>query len=192
LIYRNTLSISIDMIALSNRRLMPAALVVTRAEWLISITDPETDVPTPDGFSTRRHQVFRFHDITKPVDTPGVVLPDRVVARDIVRVLSGIPSDEPVLIHCHAGISRSPAVALAAAYMRSPDQLQETAGALGDVAPWVAPNPTLVDALGEVLGTSIISEALKLMGLPRMRGCAAAVSIIPPTVHRITVSRDAT
>lgn len=173
------------MIFLSNLRLMKTTAAAVKPDWLVSITDPGTDVPTPEHVDPYRHHTFRFHDLTRPVEGAGIVLPDRTVARAILDVLKGIPLDDTILIHCHAGISRSPAMVLAMVHLRWPDEIQVTARAFRNAAPWVAPNPYLAQSMDQELGTASVSDAIAEMGEPRMRGCMAAVAVDSSTIQRL-------
>ena len=81
-----------------------------RASHVLSILDP--DHPVPEAFGTwGEHEKLelRFHDIIE--DTPGMIAP---TASDIAALL-GFSRDvtgergSHLLVHCHAGISRSTA-----------------------------------------------------------------------------------
>ena len=91
------------MLFLSNPRLMTVTTAMVKPDWLISITDPGTVVPSPAGVSAERHRTLRFHDLTQPVDGPGIILPDRMAASSVFDMLLDIPADQFVLIHCLAG-----------------------------------------------------------------------------------------
>lgn len=173
------------MLFLSNLRLMTVTTAMVKPDWLISITDPGTVVPRPEGVSAERHRTLRFHDLTQPVVGTDIILPDRMAARSVFDMLLDIPADKSVLIHCLAGISRSPAVVLAIVHHRWPDALKETSIALRHAAPWVVPNPFLIQSLDKELGGTVISDALAGMGGPRMRGCMSAVELGPRTARRL-------
>jgi predicted protein tyrosine phosphatase len=81
---------------------------------VLSILDP--DWPDPDAFRQfdRHHRItLRFHDAIEP--QPGLVLPTRKDTETILEfgntiAASANPSDTGhLLVHCHAGISRSTA-----------------------------------------------------------------------------------
>ena len=84
----------------------------TGVSHVLSILDPEWPVPEAFGaFGEHAKLEVRFHDIIE--DTPGQVAPreedvDRILA--FGRDLQGEPSPAArLLVHCHAGISRSTA-----------------------------------------------------------------------------------
>lgn len=80
---------------------------------VLSILDPLWPEPTAfGGYGEHRRTVLRFHDIIQPIE--GQILPQR----DDVEMILGFIDDligetrggnPHVLIHCHAGISRSTA-----------------------------------------------------------------------------------
>lgn len=80
---------------------------------VLSILDPEWPEPDfgPYGQACVR-TVLRFHDIIEP--TPGLVMPKRSDVEAVLAFGRGIASDPAgpdahLLVHCHAGISRSTA-----------------------------------------------------------------------------------
>ncbi|HVE78060.1 MAG TPA: hypothetical protein VNA89_04315, partial [Gemmatimonadaceae bacterium] len=79
-------------------------------EVCISITDPAA---APARLSPAFAAVLRlhFHDVTERGD-PADVLFSAAHARTITAFLDEWPSAERVVVHCLAGVSRSPGVAL--------------------------------------------------------------------------------
>ena len=79
---------------------------------VLSILDPDAPVPEELGSVADRQRLeLRFHDVIENVpgtEPPGPEHIRRLLAfgRDLARVRSGSPH---LLIHCHAGFSRSPA-----------------------------------------------------------------------------------
>jgi predicted protein tyrosine phosphatase len=97
---------------------------------VLSILDPEW--PEPEAFfayDPHRRTTLHFHDIVEPL--PGMRLPQREHVEDILafghaflRDLADRP-DAHLLIHCHAGISRSTAAMaslLAQAHPEDPEE----------------------------------------------------------------------
>jgi predicted protein tyrosine phosphatase len=79
---------------------------------VLSILDPEWPVPDAFGsFGEHARLELRFHDIIEP--TPGMVLPRRSHVEEVLafgRDLMSEPAGQAnLLVHCHAGISRSTA-----------------------------------------------------------------------------------
>jgi predicted protein tyrosine phosphatase len=79
-------------------------------EICISIADPDTD---PARLSRRFAAVLRlnFTDIVEPEDPSDVIFSDDH-ARAILDFIDSWPDAARIVVHCHAGMSRSPAVAL--------------------------------------------------------------------------------
>ena len=83
-----------------------------RPSHVLSILDPDHPVPEAFGsFGEHEKLELRFHDIIDPA--PGQIMPteDHVAAllafgRDL---MAEPPQDAHLLVHCHAGISRSTA-----------------------------------------------------------------------------------
>ena len=100
----------------------------TEASHVLSILDP--DHPVPEAFGAFGEHVkveLRFHDIIDP--TPGMVLPEAPHVADILglgRDLQADPaSTRRLLVHCHAGISRSTAAMALILAQALPDQPAE-------------------------------------------------------------------
>jgi predicted protein tyrosine phosphatase len=79
----------------------------SEAERILSLVDPGTRVPHPGGRA--EHLVLRFHDVED--DGGGAILPHARHVEDILAFADGVEPGGTLLIHCHAGISRSPAAA---------------------------------------------------------------------------------
>ncbi len=78
---------------------------------VLSILDP--DWPEPEAFlafDPHFRATFRFHDAIEPA--PGVVLPERADVEAILAFGREAGDVSHLLIHCHAGISRSTAAML--------------------------------------------------------------------------------
>src|ERR1700759_4009373 len=84
----------------------------TGATHVLSILDPDYPVPEAFGrFGEHEKLELRFHDVIQ--DDPGMVPPRE---GDVARLLAfgrdlmaEPPNDGHLLVHCHAGISRSTA-----------------------------------------------------------------------------------
>src|SRR3984893_2176490 len=79
---------------------------------VLSILDPDTpDPPAFAAFAPHRRLALRFHDIIELI--PDGLPPSR---DDVARLLAfgrelGEPAGNHLLVHCHAGVSRSTAAA---------------------------------------------------------------------------------
>ena len=86
-----------------------------RVSHVLSILDPGVPVPADfDSFPVHERLELRFHDIID--DQPDMQLPcaehiERLL-RFVQRLLDEPRPEKHLLVHCHAGFSRSPASAL--------------------------------------------------------------------------------
>ena len=94
--------------------------------------------------------VLIFDDITKPFD--DYVLPEERHVRSAISFAREWASPS-LLVHCHAGMSRSPAIALAilAEWLGSGRE-EEAVAELLKVVPLCTPNSLLVELADKVLG----------------------------------------
>jgi predicted protein tyrosine phosphatase len=120
---------------------------------VLSILDPEW--PEPEAFKTfdpHFRKTFRFHDAIEPA--PGVILPNRT---DVERILTfgreaGDDLDH-LLIHCHAGISRSTAAMLMILAQAAPHETEDAVvGRLLAIRPQAWPNSRMVGFADALLG----------------------------------------
>jgi len=121
-----------------------------RPSHLVSLLSPRTAPPDVAGIAVDRRLALAFNDIAGPVE--GL----RAPTRDDVAALLGFGAraeGATVLIHCWAGVSRSPAAAFALACQRRPPGHEATiAAALRRAAPSATPNPLIVALADELLG----------------------------------------
>ncbi len=135
----------------------------TGVTHVLSILDPEwPDPPAFAGFAPHRRLALRFHDIIEP--TPDRLPPSR---DDVERLLAfgrelGEPAGSHLLVHCHAGVSRSTAAAaliLAQAYPDRP--AHEALDRVAQLRPRAWPNLRILE-LGDALlgrGGAIVAAA---------------------------------
>lgn len=121
---------------------------------ILSIHDPDlADPPEFSGFPPHRRLSLRFHDIIQP--EPGRVAPSR---EDVERLLKfgREVGDAPIshlLIHCHAGVSRSTAAAALILAQARPDRsAREVFEAVVRVRPRAWPNLRIVEFGDRILG----------------------------------------
>jgi predicted protein tyrosine phosphatase len=126
----------------------------TGASHVLSILDPDWPVPEAFGsFGEHEKLELRFHDVIE-ADT-GVVLPQK---EDVVRLLefgrdlmAEPPADAHLLVHCHAGISRSTAsMALILAQGLQDVSAQQILQEILHIRPKTWPNLRIIE-LGDVL-----------------------------------------
>lgn len=121
---------------------------------VLSILDPEwPDPPAFDEFAPHRRLALRFHDIIEPV--PGRFAPTR---EDVERLLAfGRELSESaaphLLVHCHAGVSRSTAAtALILAQTHPEWPARDVLDAVSHVRPRAWPNLRILEFGDALLG----------------------------------------
>ena len=116
---------------------------------LVSIIQHDAQPPTPPEVDPARHHRCPVHDIAEPV--PGETLPETAHVVGLIDFLRTWGADAPLLIHCHAGVSRSTAGALVAHVLRTRDP-GESATALRAASPYAWPNRRIVALADGILG----------------------------------------
>lgn len=98
-----------------------------RVTHVLSILDPEQ--PDPEAFTAwdRHHRtVLRFHDIIEP--QPGLIAPEPEHVAAVLRFGQDLAADAAerdeghLLVHCHAGVSRSTAAMVMLLAQALPDE----------------------------------------------------------------------
>lgn len=118
---------------------------------IVSLLDPGTAFPTLAGFDHERHLRLPIHDIEVEVDGLDALDGQRMQA--ILHFVTAWERDDPILIHCYAGISRSTATAFitACAHNTHADE-EEIALALRAASPTASPNRRFVALADAELG----------------------------------------
>jgi predicted protein tyrosine phosphatase len=120
---------------------------------ILSILDPEW--PEPEAFRAfdpHLRTTLHFHDAIEP--GPGIVLPEKADVEAILAFGRDVGEDlRHLLIHCHAGISRSTA-AMAMILAQAFPQLNEDAivDRLLRIRPQAWPNSRMIGFADELLG----------------------------------------
>jgi predicted protein tyrosine phosphatase len=128
------------------------AFAGSRVSHALSILDPEW--PDPDAFcrfsGCRRH-TLRFHDIID--DIAGWMAPTADHVRTILSLGTELRDSEArhLLIHCHAGVSRSTAAAAILLAQFHPGREDEVFGELARLRAWSWPNSRMVGIADEML-----------------------------------------
>jgi predicted protein tyrosine phosphatase len=119
---------------------------------VLSILDP--DWPDPESFQAfppHRRLALRFHDIIEPA--PGRYAPSR---DDVERLLAfgrELGEDGHLLVHCHAGVSRSTAAATLILAQAHPDRpASEALDAVTRIRPRAWPNLRILEFGDALLG----------------------------------------
>jgi predicted protein tyrosine phosphatase len=119
---------------------------------VLSILDP--DWPDPSDFAhyrSHRRTVFRFHDISEA--RPGLIAPTEQDVAAILDLGSAVLAEAPdhLLIHCHAGISRSTATAVILMTQANPAREQEAFIELARTRPRSWPNGLMIEIADHLL-----------------------------------------
>lgn len=126
-------------------------VAATRANHIVTLINAATSVERPDTVSADRHLFIGVSDIVDPLD--GHILP---AAEHVERLLAFVRAwgrENPLVIHCWAGISRSTAAAFVTACALKPERGEDDiARALRQASPIATPNPRIVAVADEILG----------------------------------------
>lgn len=134
------------------------------ARSLITILTAGASLVRPCEISRERHLRIAVSDIDAPRD--GHVLPGDEHIERLLGFLREWDRAEPLVIHCYAGVSRSPAAAFVAACALAPHRCEmELARELRLASPTATPNRRFVALADERLGRDgRMSEAIAAIG----------------------------
>jgi predicted protein tyrosine phosphatase len=115
----------------------------TGARTLVTLINREIRVDRPPAIVPERHLFVGISDITSEME--GHVLPGEEHVASLLDFVHLWDREEPLLIHCFAGISRSTAAAYISACALSPHLCEEEmAQRLRRASPTATPNARLV------------------------------------------------
>jgi predicted protein tyrosine phosphatase len=121
---------------------------------VLSILDPEwPDPPAFDEFVPHRRLALRFHDIIDPV--PGRLAPTQADVERLLAFGRELSAHGPphLLVHCHAGVSRSTAAtALILAQAHPEWPARDVLDAVSQVRPRAWPNLRILEFGDALLG----------------------------------------
>ncbi len=122
---------------------------------IISIADPWAETLVPAQDSAADHLELRFVDLDQPLE--GVVRYQDMVMPSAAMVAQALDfaarhAQAPLLIHCHAGVSRSTAIGLAIYAARlGPGAEEQALDALLAIVPDAVPNLAVVAIVDNLL-----------------------------------------
>lgn len=130
-----------------------------RFSHILSILDPEW--PDPEELShypSEQRLILRFHDIIEPL--PDMIEPEPGHVEALLEFGRTISDPADLLVHCHAGISRSTAATVALLLQAHP--LAEDAAVLahiGRIRPQAWPNSRMIGFIDTLLrrGGSLVA-----------------------------------
>ena len=154
------------MICVSSFWALKDALDKYKPSYLVSLMDNIEAVPTPADIDASNHLRFGFHDVE--IETPGKISPTKDdVSRLIKAALRWNEHGGPILVHCTAGVSRSPAAGLILATARQPYKVAKLAQQLTERAPYSRPNNLMIKLADQALSQEgKLISAVAAMGEP--------------------------
>jgi predicted protein tyrosine phosphatase len=120
---------------------------------VLSILDPEWPEPAAfSAFDPHLRTTLYFHDAIEPA--PGIVLPQKSDVEAILAFGRDVGDDlRHLLIHCHAGISRSTAAMAMILAQAFPHENEDAiVGRLMRIRPQAWPNSRMIGFADELLG----------------------------------------
>lgn len=137
---------------------------------VVSILDPGH--PDPEDFAAygpHRRELWRFDDIVK--ESEGMVLPGEREVEAVLAFGRRLKEEkvDHLLIHCHAGISRSTATALILMVQDNPGCERDAFAELARIRPQSWPNSRMLGLADAMLGRGGALSAALLDHLARMR-----------------------
>ncbi len=130
---------------------VPDTVLATGANHLLTLVTVGMPVERPASIPAANHTVIGVSDIAAP--QAGHVLPGDEHVAALLDVIRAWPREKPLVIHCYAGISRSPAAAYIAACALAPERDEdEIAQALRAASPSATPNRLFVEIADRLLG----------------------------------------
>ena len=138
-----------------------AALLDRHAvDLVVSLISPDAEPPEVP-IAGPRAVTLRFNDIVEP--RHGLIPPSREVVEEILGLAA---PNRTLLIHCHAGISRSTAAAYALACQQvGAGHEADLAATLRQLSPAATPNPRMIALADELLGRNgRMVSAIKAIG----------------------------
>ena len=122
-----------------------------KVSHVVSLLGPETPHRSFSGIADSNHLKLTFHDITEPAE--GLTPPAADHVETLIGFLETRQGQDPLLIHCWAGISRSTASAFTAMCLYNPGldeyRLAQQLRALSHVA---TPNRRIVAFADDIMG----------------------------------------
>jgi len=142
---------------------------VRQPSHILSLISPSA-VPTLFAAIAPHHLELGFNDISQ--GRAGLIAPSEQHIRDLLAFGEAARSGGLLLIHCWAGVSRSPAAAFIIASQRSAEGSEMClAHSLRNLAPYATPNSLMISMADQILGRSgAMIRAASSIG----RGCDTA------------------
>lgn len=132
---------------------LPETVSATGASHVLTLINVGTPLERPASIAVENHAVIGVSDIAAARE--GHVLPAEEHVAAILDFVRGWSREQPLVIHCYAGISRSTAAAYIAACALAPERDEDqVADALRAASPSATPNRLFVEIADRLLGRS--------------------------------------
>ena len=154
-----------EMIVVSSYWALEETLERYKPAHLVSLMDNAEAVSTPTYINANNHLRLGFHDVEWKI--PGTSPSMADIEKIIELALCWNGNRKPILVHCVAGVSRSPAAGLILASVRQPNNEAKFAWHLKQQAPFCHPNRLMIELADQALslGGKLI-DAVANMGEP--------------------------
>jgi predicted protein tyrosine phosphatase len=130
---------------------MPQTVEDLAASHVLTLISPGSAVPMQDQLGEGRHLYIPVHDIWEPMD--GHVMPDESHVQQVIDFAKGWTREQPLIVHCFAGVSRSTAAAITATLVVDPDRdPYELLRHVRRRSPTATPNPEIIRIADRMLG----------------------------------------
>lgn len=132
---------------------LPATVRDVGASHVATLINVGTPVERPASIAAERHLMLAMSDITAPLD--GHILPEAEHVERLIAFMRGWGGarEQPMVVHCYAGVSRSTAAAFIGACALTPDMSElDWAYRIRDRSPTATPNERLVRLADDLLG----------------------------------------
>jgi predicted protein tyrosine phosphatase len=119
---------------------------------VLSIIDPLASDPMAfDAYRPHRREILRFDDLL--FEVPGLVAPQEHHLEDLLAFGAALEKSNVahLLVHCHAGVSRSTAAAAILMAQHNPGRESDAFLALLDLRPQAWPNTRMVEIADKLL-----------------------------------------
>lgn len=151
------------------------------ASHLLTLLSEGAVFTPPPAFAAPRLLHLTMHDIAEARE--GLTPPSRAHVEAVLSFARGWDRRAPLVVHCHAGISRSTAAAYAIAAALQPERDEdELARELRRLSPMATPNPLIVahaDALLGRKGRMIAAVRAIGRGAEAFEGVPFALALTP-------------
>jgi predicted protein tyrosine phosphatase len=131
----------VRLVFLSDLAGVPERVLELGPAYMVSLLDPEDKLAGEFG------QVVRLRLDMRDIDWQDEGGPSQEAVVELIAFLRAVPPGASLLVHCHAGVSRSTAaflIAHAVRYGTGSEALEAARSDLEREEPWAMPNPLLL------------------------------------------------